>query len=534
MTKLMNMLVSLLVGAMLIGVPAPEVHASGASTGELANVLRFRDRDGWSAPSIKKSRDDRTITLRFRRAPKNPLVSLNRELTERKRTVFAHAEVTRRGKGAEVRLTLTRRAAKVTRKKYMRKNSLIMVSLRSNYAIPSPSYTSMLPLQFEKLVLEEVESTLQTSNPGCEVLEAMLEEKVQGGPWIELKLVDCLQWKRQYKAARERAIRLIRRSTTPAPVALLTALRLNEWPRQRPLPVNARVNPETANQLPRGIAQEIALRQTRYALRKNNHASAITWMKTVQGEVEATLLNAAHNLRARVLPHAVSAGNTEDLIAIIDGFAMPPTDHPASAQTRRITAFALMNAGRTDEAAEIALPLLEREAAVVDNRLAKTLLAALAKTGSFANITRIAPLLPTNQAFQTLVGSSETLSPTTSSILATWLLRTWENEGIQKALELCDKSEGLQDPSGVLAHARATVLLGSGQCERIAAVGGARTEASLCFLARGEAENAAAVIADAQDDEDPIVKALRNHAVATAAFFDKVPAAETRNAGRDQ
>ena len=193
-----------------------------------------------------------------------------------------------------------------------------------------------------------------------------------------------------------------------------------------------------------------------------------------------------------------------------------------------------MNAGRTEEAARAALPLLERKAKVVDNRLAKTLLAALAKTDNFATIARVAPLLPTKQAFEALAGNNDTLSPTTSSLLATWLLRTWETRGLKTALELCDQSQDLQDPSGVLTRARATVLLGSGKCERIASVQGAHTEASLCFLARGEGKSAAAVIADAKDTNDPILKALRSHAVASAAFFEDVPAAKDRTARRDR
>ena len=534
MTKLKNMIVSLLIGATLVGVPTPDAHAKGVSAASLTNVLRFRDRDGWSTPSMKKSRDGRTITLRFRRAPREALQSLNTQMTERKRAIFTHAEVTRDGKGAIVHLTLARRADKVTKKKYMRKNTLLMVSLGSNPSIPAPTYTSMLPQEFEKLVLEEVEASFDTKNPGCEVLEAMLEEKVAGAPWIELKLVDCLQKKRRYKPARERAIRLMRRSTTPAPVALLTALRINEWAHQRPIPVKAVVSLEEARQLPVAIRQEIGLRQARYALRKERNAAAIQWMSIVQGELPSALMNAAHNLRARVLPHAVKAGNTNELLALLDAFEMPSENHPTAAQTRRIAAFAWMKSGRTEEAATIALPLLERPARVVDNRLAKTLLSALAKTENLANIARIAPLVDTREAFEAVANSSDSLSATTSSLLATWLLRTWENKGADKALELCQRSKGLADPSGVLTRARATVLRGSGECEQIAEEGGANTEASLCYLARGEGENAVAVIADAKDKNDPILKALHTHAVASSAFFDEVPAGDHRTARRDQ
>ena len=98
MTKLKNMIVSLLVGATLIAVPTPDAHAKGIAAGELSNVLRFRERDGWGIPSMRTSRDDLSITLRFRKAPADALGSLNAIVSEGKRTVFSHAEVTRRGK----------------------------------------------------------------------------------------------------------------------------------------------------------------------------------------------------------------------------------------------------------------------------------------------------------------------------------------------------------------------------------------------------------------------------------------------------
>jgi hypothetical protein len=78
------------------------------------------------------------------------------------------------------------------------------------------------------------------------------------------------------------------------------------------------------------------------------------------------------------------------------------------------------------------------------------------------------------------------------------------------------------------------VLLGSGECEQIAEEGGAKTEASLCYLARGEGKSAVAVIADAKDENDPILKALRSHALASSAFFDEVPAGDHRTARRDR
>ena len=512
------------------------VEASAGTTG-FENRLRFLGNDGWSRPSVERAEDNTVVILRFSKTPENAVEELESMLTEDKRTVFTQAEFYPQKRGGLVRLSLARRVDTVKRKRYQTRNWLITVQLETEQPIPAASYATLIPSGLEKIAYEESERDLETSDPRCAVFRVLNETDASWSSFALLSLMDCYQARRNPRKARQIALDIRKDRNASSIIHILATLRLSEWPKQKPLRLRRELTREEQMNLPVGIAQEALLRLTRLAIRKDRYQDALNHFKAAiaRGPVDSRLSSSAQELRLRLLAESAENNNTEETLFLVDALPLPPLDHVSYPGTARISAMALAQAGRADEAAEAAAGIINTEGVLVDRKLGRRLFHAFTRAGLFEEVHWISHLVEPGDVFFATQAGLEPLSDSASSILAMWVMKTWDDKGPQEAARISEPAKKWNDTPGILSEARGAALLGARECNQITKTTDLnKAMASVCFLASGDSQTASDVWSTEQNaqDSDNWTWAVRNHAVASASFFEEMNGLNVNDAGR--
>ena len=307
--------------------------------------LRFHTSQGWSAPISKVADDRMSINLRFRKAPANAEEVLAKQLTERKRRIFTQIAVREESKFTHIDLQLARPLASLKRKKFMKKSWRVRVQLKASKAVQVPSYASVISDDFARIVMEEAEESLWNGDADCSPFKALAAEKTEWSKYMKLAVAECIQAKGYTKKSRKLALRILRNAEKEPALAMLTALRLKKWKRQKAIML-----PKVTfdwNTLPAPLAQELGLRLARYYFARNLHKAADYLTHAANaGEFSPRLLNDAHQIRFDVLQRLLAEGNYAaegkspwtTALSIVDAFPLPSTTHPTHAGTTRAAA----------------------------------------------------------------------------------------------------------------------------------------------------------------------------------------------------
>jgi len=337
------------------------------------HVLRFRQAEGWGAPSVKVSDDRFTLTLGFRSTPKDPVMVLDRMLTERSRRVFSHAQVREGENRTFLDLQLSRPLKTMKRRKYLEKNWLVRVELKPFPSIDIPSYASIFPEGLEQIVVEETERSMEEGDSDCGGVNVLREDNASWNLYAGLIHAECLQSDRKFKDARKMARRVIREASPESPLGLLMSLRINQWKKQEAYPVQ--IGNITWSTLPAPLAQELGLRlaQRTYS-RDLERAVGYFLGATSAGSMDETLLDTAQSIRFDLIQRSLDAGLNPLTLSLADALPLPKTNHPSYRGTARACALTWSHAGRPLKAAKSASGLLpEGDALLVDSSLKRTL-----------------------------------------------------------------------------------------------------------------------------------------------------------------
>lgn len=376
-TRTLHMLLAAVI--LLVTGEGLALAASKGPTGP-AQTLRFRAADGWGAPGVQVSDDRSELTLRFRKAPKKPEISLNAQLTEKARRVFTGVEIQEDGKRTIVHLQLARPIGKLKRKKYLGKNWLIRVQLKGATKIGVPSYSSVFPQGLERIVAEETERSLRENEPDCGGMNVLRKEASPWSLYATLLYAECLQERRKYKDARKMARRTISQATPESALGMLTALRVNQWKKQKSYPLQ--FQKITWNTLPSPLAQELGLRLAQRTYSRDLEQAAQYFLEATRaGPLDSALMNDAQTLRFDILQRSLVLENHPLSLALADSLQIPASEHPAYAGIVRATALVWSREGRSKEAIKLGSLLLPQAGKLVDKTLAKSLKKSMASAG---------------------------------------------------------------------------------------------------------------------------------------------------------
>jgi len=337
------------------------------------HVLRFRNAEGWGAPSVKVSDDRFTLTLGFRSTPKDPVMVLDRILTERSRRVFSHAQVRQGENRTFVDLQLSRPLKAMKRKKYLKNNWLVRVELKPFSSIEVPSYASVFPEGLEQIVVEETERSMEEGESDCGGVNVLREDNASWHLYAGLLYAECLQSDRKFKDARKIARRVIREASPESPLGLLMSLRINQWKRQKAYPVE--IGNITWSTLPAPMAQELGLRLAQRTYSRDLERAVEYFLgATSAGPMNEILLDTAQSIRFDLIQRSLDAGLSSLTLTLADALPLPRENHPSYKGTARACALTWSEAGRMLKSANSASVLLPQgDALLVDGPLTRTL-----------------------------------------------------------------------------------------------------------------------------------------------------------------
>jgi len=381
----------MIVGIMFVGdnlAAAATQKASGPS-----QVLRFRNADGWGAPSVRVSDDKLSVTLGFRSTPERINDALDKLLTERARRVISHAQLRTKGKRTFVDLQLSRPLQKFKRKRYLKKNWLVRLELKSSEAIPRPSYASVFPDGLERIVAEETERSMAEGDPDCGGMNVLRKEDAAWSLFATMMYAQCLQNDRKYKDARKMMKRVIREAAPESPLGILAALRLNSWKRQKRFRVGS--GSINWNTLPGPLAQELGLRLAQKTFSRDLSKATDYFLEAMKaGTLDQTLMNRAQSLRFDLIQRVVDSGNFDMAKKLGDSLELPSKDHPAFRGVSRAIAITLARSGEPVKATSVASHTTPDEhATLVDAAMFKVL-----DDAGTAGAVQMQPLETTNRA----------------------------------------------------------------------------------------------------------------------------------------
>ena len=99
--------------------------------------------------------------------------------------------------------------------------------------------------------------------------------------------------------------------------------------------------------------------------------------------MDAKLLSSAQELRLRLLVESTKKDDAMEILTLVDALPLPALDHVSYPGTARISAIALAEAGRADEAADAATGIINTEGVLVDRKLGRCLFHAFTRAGLF-------------------------------------------------------------------------------------------------------------------------------------------------------
>jgi len=524
---------------LLVGLLAP-LNSAEARTKDrlevsmvLKTAVEFPSKSGWGRPIVTESRDRRTVQLWFSQAPGDLVTAVAAVIDEEARRAIGRIEAMRVPGQSVVNLHLSRPAKAVEQRPIRGARGVrIELQLQEPEVFASVSYADMVPDITAQSMLIAMEDGISRGHADCQAMQPYTDAPENWVGWITLKYGDCLFQQGDFKEAIRLLQRLSRARDTPRVISALAGLRLDDWPGVFNPWIRLGLTNKELKRLPVPILQEIHLRQSRRLLKQGRVRKARrAFFSAVDQELlPQELEHSTHSLRLHLMEATSTRDEAAEMVRLFQDFAPPAYEHPSFFPTVRLAALGYARLGFVEQAIALSDVVLEPRGTVVDPELTTAMVQVLRMQGREDQARALDNAVPTELSWIASLSDAQEVSPSTSLLLASWILDVWDEVGAHTAASFARPS-GAMDPSQALGEARMAALVGARDCDalRNALPGSLPPDvaafASLCHTANQAPMEALDVWADVHRDplakDDVFSRAVRRHATSSAAFFDE-------------
>ena len=446
---------------------------------------------------MTRSADGFALQLWFTEAPLDGLSSIARRLESSERRALNQVEVYRVPGQTVVQVHLRSRAKGLFVKKAHNPRGWKLVGhLHEPPEIRGVSYADrkLVPSFVIRSLLGSIVKDMRDGKrPKCEWLDEMSSASSGWPAWVALAQADCFRFIGNKERSETLTNRLVRQRGVPKAVTVLSGLRLEEWPATYNPWIRMGMSNKDLKTLPRNVVQEVNIRQARRMLRNGKTKRAVGSFRLAlkHAILPEELEWSSHDVRLELMEGSLQAEKPQWAVELYQAMPAPPADHPVYLPTLRTAAIAYARLGFMDQAAGLAEIVLYPKGSVVDPELTSAVVRSLRGSKKFSTARKLSRAMPTELNWISMLGNDDTLSPSTSLLLAEWLLDTWRDAGVHEASQLA-KSGEFYDPHGAYSEAKMAVLLGGKECEELlkdtpGVLPNDRAGfASLCYLKLGE------------------------------------------------
>jgi tetratricopeptide (TPR) repeat protein len=500
----------------------------------LKTFVEFSAKDGWGRPVITESKDRRTVQLWFSQAPGDLVTAVAAVIGEGARRSIGRIEAMRMPGQSVVNLYLARPVKSLAQRPIPgSKGVRVELELRDVAVFQSVSYAEMIPDISAQSMMIALEDGISRGHADCEAMQPYTESPESWVGWAVLKYGDCLFQQGKFDQAIRLLQRVARARDTPRVIVALAGLRLDDWPGVFNPWIRLGLTNKELRNLPVPILQEIHLRQARRFLKQGRVRKARrAFFQAVDQEILPSELEpSTHELRLHLMEETRMRDEGAELVRLFQDFAPPAFEHPAFFATVRLAALGYARLGFVEQAIALSDVILEPRGTVVDPELTTAMVQVLRTQGRHEKARDLEHAVPTELTWIASLSEDREVSPSTSLLLASWILDVWDEVGAHTAASFA-RPTGAIDPSQALGEARMAALVGARDCDALqnALPGSLPPDvaafASLCHTANQAPMEALDVWADVHRDplakEDVFSHAVRRHATSSAAFFDEL------------